>query len=171
MTTVIGFAGYSNSGKTTLISKMVQHFAERGIRAAVIKHDAHGHYKEAPGADSSLYREAGAAATVVVSPDSYITFRKTPVSVSLEHIVNTLRDESFDLIFVEGFKNGSHDKIALFRNEDQAEILRLLPTAPVAAAAPAVYKDLVPAAVPFFEADDISGLAVWIEKRMKKNKV
>ena len=60
---VIGFTGYSNSGKTRLISRLVSYLALTNIRCAVVKHDAHGHYKEAKDSDSAQFIEAGAAAT------------------------------------------------------------------------------------------------------------
>ncbi|NOU97928.1 molybdopterin-guanine dinucleotide biosynthesis protein B [Paenibacillus sp. LMG 31456] len=170
MTSVIGFVGFSNSGKTTLISKLVTHFTNSGLKVAVIKHDAHGHYKEAEGADSTHYREAGAAATVVISPDSYMAFRREVTE--LEPIVAMLQvEQSYELIFVEGFKNGAHNKIALFRNEEQAEIIRSLPQPPAAVASFETFKKLVPATIPFLEIDDICGIAEWIEIHMKKNSI
>ncbi|MCR8631119.1 molybdopterin-guanine dinucleotide biosynthesis protein B [Paenibacillus radicis (ex Xue et al. 2023)] len=165
MTSVIGFTGFSNSGKTTLISKLVAHFTNSGLKVAVIKHDAHGHYKEAEGTDSTHYRQAGAAATVVVSPTSYMAFRRE--AVDLEQIVEMLQAQSYELILVEGFKNGTHDKIALFLNEEQAEIFESLSQAPAAAASLESLKELAPATIPFFNIDDISGIAAWIEVHMK----
>ncbi|TDF95988.1 molybdopterin-guanine dinucleotide biosynthesis protein B [Paenibacillus piri] len=168
MTTVIGFAGFSNSGKTTLIAALVNHFAQRGLRTAVIKHDAHGHYKEAAGTDSALYREAGASATAVLSPESSVLYYRG--SGTLEQMIGLFAaGRSFELILIEGFKSGTHDKIALFRNEEQADIMKLLPEAPAACAAPSDMRKLAPAAIPFLDLNDIGAVAAWIEERMNNN--
>jgi molybdopterin-guanine dinucleotide biosynthesis protein B len=170
MTEVIGFAGFSGSGKTTLIARLVERLAVKGLRTAVIKHDAHGHYKEAAGTDSALYKEAGAAATVVVSPEAYVAFRRE--AVNLEAVIRQLDlEDSYDLILVEGFKNESHPKIAVFRNAEQAEILRILPTAPVAAAAPQALRALAPESIPFIDLNDVETAAEWLERRVSNNSV
>ena len=49
---LFGIAGWSNAGKTTLIEKLTQHFAERGLRVATIKHTHHKFDIDAPGSDT-----------------------------------------------------------------------------------------------------------------------
>ena len=49
----IGFAGYSGQRKNNLVAKLIVEMKRRGYRIAVMKHDAHGHYKEAAGTDST----------------------------------------------------------------------------------------------------------------------
>lgn len=169
MTDVIGFAGFSDSGKTTLISRLVKQLASQGLKAAVIKHDAHGHYKEVEGTDSSMYREAGAAATVVISPGAYAEYRREPVD--LEQVVDRFRASRYDFIFVEGFKKERHDKIALFRNVEQADILEILTAPPIAVAAPQHLAKLAPAGIPYFDPEDASGIAEWLINRQLKNTV
>ncbi|WP_079908637.1 molybdopterin-guanine dinucleotide biosynthesis protein B [Paenibacillus sp. 32352] len=163
----IGFAGFSDSGKTTLISRLVKHYQNQGIRVGVIKHDAHGHYKEAAGSDSSQYIHAGASAAIVVSPESYIVYRREPHT--LEQMVEKLQSEALDLILVEGFKQGKHDQIALFRSEEQANIINQLPREPVAVVAPMELTGCCPDFVPHFAPDDIASIAEFILLHIKFN--
>ncbi|NHN31238.1 molybdopterin-guanine dinucleotide biosynthesis protein B [Paenibacillus agricola] len=163
MTVVIGFTGYSNSGKTRLISRLVHYFALNHISCAVVKHDAHGHYREATGSDSAQFIEAGAAATVVVSPNAYVTYKKVPTD--LDSLLPKLQAEGYDLIMVEGFKQGNHDKIALFRNEEQSQIISNLPHLPIAVVAPEPLREYSIKGVPFFDPDDLEALANWIKGR------
>ena len=72
----IGFAGYSGSGKTTLVAKLIVEMKQRGYRIAVMKHDAHGHYKEAAGTDSTTFVESGADAVVTLSPNGIHVFEQ-----------------------------------------------------------------------------------------------
>ncbi|WP_165842256.1 molybdopterin-guanine dinucleotide biosynthesis protein B [Paenibacillus xerothermodurans] len=169
MSNVIGFIGFSNSGKTTLIARLVEYFAQEGVRSAVIKHDAHGHYKEAEGSDSSKYINAGASAAVVVSPESYVMFRRE--AKNLEQMVSLLREQDYDLIFVEGFKHGRHDRIALIREAEQASILHDLQDPPIAVAGPPELAHLAPAHIPFLDMNDIGALAKWILARTAANGV
>lgn len=119
MVPVIGFAGYSNSGKTTLVKQIVQSLTDKGMNIAVIKHDGHGHYKEGQGSDSALYAEAGAKTVVVVSPTS--TVRIDRGSPPLTEIIATL--QAYDCIIIEGYKREPYPKIAVFRTWDQSKVL------------------------------------------------
>ncbi|MCP1309471.1 molybdopterin-guanine dinucleotide biosynthesis protein B [Paenibacillus tyrfis] len=165
MTTIIGFAGYSDSGKTTMVSLLVPYFEERGIKVAVIKHDAHGHYKEAPAADSTLFIQSGASASVVLSPDAVRIYeRKT---VTLQETIKRLKG-SCELILIEGFKRESHDKIAVFRTEEQARIVQELAVPPIACIA--ADRKLAGAAapgIPFFSMDAVESIAEFIRSCMK----
>ena len=42
---VVAFAGYSGSGKTTVIAALIPHLRRRGLRVAVVKHDGHSFLK------------------------------------------------------------------------------------------------------------------------------
>ena len=116
----IGLAGYSDSGKTTLLSKLVVEMKCRGHRVAVMKHDAHGHYKEAAGADSTAFVEAGADVVVTVSPGAVHVYEQKSYH-ALEEQLNAYRH--LDYIFIEGFKREKHPKIAIYRTIEQSKIL------------------------------------------------
>ena len=64
---VIAVCGRKNSGKTTLIERMIRGLAERGLKTAVIKHDGHDFTCDIPGTDSDRFMEAGAAGAAVYS--------------------------------------------------------------------------------------------------------
>ncbi|WP_238403180.1 molybdopterin-guanine dinucleotide biosynthesis protein B [Paenibacillus mesophilus] len=122
-TPVIGFAGFSDSGKTTLAVQVVGILRREGYRVAVIKHDAHGHYREVPGTDSSRYAEAGADAVVVVSQGRTIKYENLE-GAGLDDAIAGLT--GYDLIIAEGFKSESHPKIVVFRNAEQAEAIQMI---------------------------------------------
>lgn len=122
-TPVIGFAGYSGSGKTTLAVQVVAIIRSTGYKVAVVKHDAHGHYREASGSDSGRYVDAGADAVVIVSKGRTIHIARTDGDgeSSLDDVIAGL--SGYDLIVVEGFKAEPHPKIVVYRNERQAEAI------------------------------------------------
>src|SRR5258706_2478923 len=100
----IGFIGYSNTGKTTLIEKLVPLFTARGLRVAAIKHAHHGFDMDRPGKDSYRYREAGAGQVLITTGQRWALLTETPaVPAPLEHLLAVLAP--CDLVIVEGFKS------------------------------------------------------------------
>lgn len=63
----VAFSAWSGSGKTTLIEQLVREFKQRGLRVAVIKHDAHGFDIDREGKDTWRFQMAGAD-LVAISP-------------------------------------------------------------------------------------------------------
>ncbi len=69
-------SGYSGSGKTTLIEKLIREFQRHSLKAAVIKHDGHDCFRDAPGSDTWRFAEAGACATAVFSDSRFAICRR-----------------------------------------------------------------------------------------------
>ena len=65
---IIGFAAYSGTGKTTLITQIVRELKAQGYRVCVIKHDAHQFEIDREGKDSWRFAQAGADMTILSSP-------------------------------------------------------------------------------------------------------
>lgn len=64
---VIGIVGWKNSGKTTLIEKLVAGFIARGLRVSTVKHAHHDFDVDQSGKDSDRHRAAGAHEVIVAS--------------------------------------------------------------------------------------------------------
>ena len=60
-------SGESNSGKTTLIEKIIPELVRAGYRVATVKHAGHGFDLDTEGKDSWRHKRAGAS-SVVMSP-------------------------------------------------------------------------------------------------------
>ena len=113
---VIAFVGRSNSGKTTLLEKIIPELKSRGYRVATVKH-VPGHLVEpAEERDSQRHLAAGSGAVVIDSPAKLIIVKPQPEESSLINIAWSL-GEDFDLILAEGFKNSSVPKILVHRKE------------------------------------------------------
>lgn len=69
---VIAVCGAKNSGKTTLLERIIPHLGKAGLKVAVIKHDAHDFEPDVPGTDSYRLRMAGAANVAVYSDLHYM---------------------------------------------------------------------------------------------------
>lgn len=71
----IHIIGRKNSGKTTLVSDLVAHFASQGRRIGTVKHTHHQHELDTPGKDSYAHRQAGSAVVGILTPGMTAVFR------------------------------------------------------------------------------------------------
>lgn len=110
---VIFIAGYSNSGKTTVIVEIVKIMKTRGYEIAVVKHASHGYQLDSEGKDSYRFYQAGADKVVVAGPKSLTIHERYDSLPSLGEICE--RIAGVDLIIVEGFKRNPGPKIEVFR--------------------------------------------------------
>jgi molybdopterin-guanine dinucleotide biosynthesis adapter protein len=103
----IGFIGYSNSGKTTLIEKLIPTVRSRGFTVSAIKNAHHGFDMDRPGKDSYRYREAGAGQVLIATGVRWALLTETPQRpASLEELLDQLAP--CDLVIIEGFKSEGH---------------------------------------------------------------
>lgn len=114
MIPVISIVGYADSGKTTLVVKMVRILKERGYRVAALKHAHHGYAVDARGKDSDLYYEAGADKVILAGPGSITVHERLNTSLNLADICAKIDD--VDLIIVEGFKREPGPKVGVYRD-------------------------------------------------------
>lgn len=102
-----GFIGYSNSGKTTLIERLIPLFRARGLRVSAIKNAHHGFDMDRSGKDSFRYREAGAGQVLIATGLRWALLTETPERAStLEELLAQLAP--CDLVIIEGFKSEGH---------------------------------------------------------------
>jgi molybdopterin-guanine dinucleotide biosynthesis protein B len=113
---VVGFAGYSGSGKTHLVEQVIPALKLRGLRVSVVKHAHHDFDIDHPGKDSWRHREAGAFEVVVASDRRLALIREfeQPADLSVHHLLAELYD-GVDWVLVEGFKNSNLLKIEVWR--------------------------------------------------------
>jgi molybdopterin-guanine dinucleotide biosynthesis protein MobB len=111
----------SNSGKTTLISKLIPELAKHKIRVSVIKHAHHKFDIDHPGKDSYEIREAGAVQTLIASGKRWALMTEMqrtpnpPDEANLQELIANLNPDYADLILVEGFKHADIPKIEVHR--------------------------------------------------------
>jgi molybdopterin-guanine dinucleotide biosynthesis adapter protein len=112
---VIGFAGWSGAGKTTLIVKLIPELNRRGFSVSTIKHAHHNFDLDQPGKDSYEHRAAGAEEVLVVSANRIALMRELrgAPEPSLAELLRLLK--IVDLVLVEGFKRDPLPKIEVFR--------------------------------------------------------
>ena len=113
---VVGFAGYSGSGKTSLIEQVIPALRLRGLRVSVVKHAHHRFEIDQPGKDTWRHRQAGAVEVVAVSSQRLVLMREfeTPGDVKVHQALAAL-DADVDWVLVEGFKHANLTKLEVWR--------------------------------------------------------
>ena len=155
-TRVIGITGFKNSGKTTLVERLVAEFTRRGLNVSTIKHAHHAFDIDHKGRDSFRHRKAGAREVAVISRNQWAIIRDMheEPEPTLAEILSRLTP--CDLVVVEGYKRDSHPKIEA-RNldldhpplsNDDGTIIAIAASGP-----------LDDAELPVFNRDDIAAIA------------
>lgn len=109
---VFAISGVKNSGKTTLITKVIEILTGRGLKVATIKHDGHEFEADVEGTDTYRHLQAGAVGTAVYSSTKFMVVKKQ------ENTLETQLREYFkdaDLILLEGFKYNIYPKVEIVR--------------------------------------------------------
>jgi molybdopterin-guanine dinucleotide biosynthesis protein B len=99
---VIAVSGYSNSGKTMLVERLVGELVRRGYRVATIKHTHHDN-NSCPGKDTRRHIDAGSVATMLAGPHELEITRRVRVETSLGEMV-AMMGSDWDILICEGFK-------------------------------------------------------------------
>ena len=160
---VIAIVGWKNSGKTTLVTKLIAEFVLRGLKVASLKHAHHIFEIDHPGTDSFLHREAGASAVAVVSARRVAFIREIEEGAEPSFADMLAQLGPADLVIVEGYKSLPLKKIEVRRRESNRDG-DLAPVDPNVLAIAADYP--VTVGVPMLDLVDAGGIADFVERAL-----
>ena len=153
MAPILSIVGRRNSGKTTLMEKLIPELKSRGYRVGTLKHDVHGFDMDREGKDTWRHAQAGAEAVGILSPKKCAIIKGLRQPMSLNRMVRE-HFSGVDIVLTEGFKGEDKPKIEVFRSE-VCDSLLCKPEELFALVSDAPHD--VP--VPTFALDDVVGLA------------
>ncbi len=159
----VAISGVKNSGKTTLIVKLIAQLTGLGLKVATIKHDGHDFRADVPDTDSYLHKSAGAYGTAVFSATKFMIVKDTD-NCSAEFLAELFPEA--DLILLEGFKHSSYPKLEIVRKGiseagvcDRDTLLGLVTDLPMESES-----------VPVFGLNDVETLSKFLYDRVIKEK-
>ncbi|WP_137178232.1 molybdopterin-guanine dinucleotide biosynthesis protein B [Roseomonas sp. AR75] len=161
---LIGLAGWSGAGKTTLMTRLIPELAARGVSVSTLKHAHHAFDIDQPGKDSYAHRSAGARQVLVASANRWalMTELRGAAEPTLAELLRRL--DTVDLVIVEGFKRDRHPKLEVHRAANRKPWIH--PEDPFVAA---IAADAAPpgvplpgAALPWAHLDDIAAIATLV---------
>ena len=173
MNRVLGIAGWKNSGKTTLVVRLVEELTRRGWLVSTLKHAHHDAEIDLPGTDTFRHRQAGASEVLLATGRRWALMHelRDEEEPSLDELLARL--SPCDLVIVEGYKSAPHPKIETRRMEARdrsalpasANVIAVAADHEIADASPSPL-GLPPLGLPVFGLDDIASLADFIETAM-----
>ena len=156
---VYGIVGWKNSGKTTLVERLVVEITGRGFSVSTVKHAHHTFDVDHPGKDSHRHRSAGAREVLLASRNRWALMHelREEAEPPLSDLLTRLAPG--DLVLIEGYKRDGHAKVEAHRAETgQPLIAREDPTIRLLASNTPP-GDL---SVPTRPLDDVAGIADFI---------
>ena len=100
---IIAVIGWKNSGKTTLVSRLVCHLRKKKFKVGVVKHAHHTFDIDHPNTDSYKIREAGSYKTTIVSEKRLAHIEeKISSEIDTEELIQL--NKGCDILIFEGFK-------------------------------------------------------------------
>jgi len=159
---IISFVGRSNSGKTTLIERVIPELVRAGYKVATVKHAGHGFDLDTEGKDSWRHKRAGASSVIVMSKGSLAMFADVPEETKVEEVRDRFLDSSYDLIIAEGWKGEGYPKIVVVREQ-----IGEVPVSPDGLLA-VVSDKPIDLPVPVFDLNDVAGVAALIVKHFPR---
>ena len=157
---IFGVTGWKNSGKTTLVTRLVTEFTLRGFSVSTVKHAHHDFDIDKPATDSFRHREAGAREVMIVSGYRWALMHELrgesepPLDAALQRL------SPCDLILIEGYKREGHPMIET-RRQAAAKNEPLAPGDPSILAVAADHATDA-AGRPLFSLDDVVAIADFI---------
>lgn len=121
---ILQIVGFQNSGKTTLMEKLISRAEQDGLNAASIKHHGHGGFPniDSSSKDSIRHYKSGAIVSSVEGGGVFQLSAKAD-NWSLKEIIKLYTFFPLNVIFIEGYKKESYPKVVLIRNEKDLSLL------------------------------------------------
>lgn len=115
--------GRKKSGKTSLVVRLLPLLRSCGLRVGTVKHTSQVHPLDASGTDSHKHREAGAEATLIITPEIGachfgLPEREAEVEALPERYLSHL-----DLVLIEGWKQRAGAKIEILSVDESGQLL------------------------------------------------
>jgi molybdopterin-guanine dinucleotide biosynthesis protein B len=114
MPPVVTLVGKPDSGKTTLLEKLIPELSARGFRVGTIKHHVHEFEMDKPGKDTWRHKQAGAHTVTLSSPTGLGIIRDVDQDSTIEELVGRYYHD-VDLVIAEGYKRLALPKIEVHR--------------------------------------------------------
>ncbi len=162
-----GFAGWSGSGKTRLITRLLPELIDRGFSVSTIKHAHHNFDIDQPGKDSYEHRQAGASEVMIASETRWALMHEHRGMPEPDASALIAEMTPVDLVLIEGFKSHAHPKLEIYRSTLGKTLLHPDDPHIVAMASDVSLADL---ALPRFDAEDVKSIADFIERHCGLNR-
>ena len=121
---IVAFAGWSGSGKTNLIIRLIKYLKNNhNLNISTLKHAHKSFEVDKPNKDSNLHRKAGAKEVLISSSQRWVLMHELidEIEPEVESLIE--RVNHTDILFVEGWKTSKLKKIEVYRDVTKKPLL------------------------------------------------
>jgi molybdopterin-guanine dinucleotide biosynthesis protein B len=146
------------------VCRLLRQLTAQGITVATVKHAHHGFDLLPPDHPAQAWRAAGATDIVLETPSRWAHLHELAGEPEprLDSLLESL--DPVDLVLIEGYKRGGHEKIEVYRGTKEGPLLAMDdPTIVAIASAVPLTPDRLPArALPVFDLDNVVEMAAFV---------
>lgn len=165
---VFGIYGWSGSGKTDVICRLIRFFNNQKIRVSSVKHTHHNISIDKEGKDSFQHRRAGAKEVIVGGKQNWALIHNGEKGEdnTLEDLLRKFSND-IDLVLVEGFKKSKIPKIEVYNSNLNQIPSSLRDSETLAIICDTIDKKIVNSKLPKFDFNDTDNIAKFILNYLK----
>jgi len=152
---IVAVVGFSETGKTRLIVRLIGELQGRGLRVAAVKGCPHGFSLDTEGKDTAEFSRAGAEGVAMISPDGWAALGRA-ASAGAPALAERLFPDA-DVILIEGGKGASGARKIEVLRSGVSKVLTCRPEELLAVVSDRPLPDGAP--VPVFRPDEAARLA------------
>ena len=120
---IITIVGKSNSGKTTLVEKLIAHYKSEGKKVSALKSMRHDFQIDHEGKDTWRYRDAGVFSAAITNGRtmafvSDVEDDLTPLDIAHKFFADS------DIIIIEGYKESRSPKIEVIGDSAEEPVFK-----------------------------------------------
>ena len=154
MPLILSITGRHNSGKTTLIIKLLPELKKRGYRVGVAKHCPGGFDLDVEGKDSWRFTQAGGEGLFLSSEKAVALLRPRESAFDIKKGLSLFFDD-FDIVLTEGYNEPVVKRFHLARTEadfeEADELVAYISALQVSSSKPILSPDDIPEIIKFIE--------------------
>jgi len=156
----------SNTGKTTLIEKLIKNLKLKNYSVGVLKHDAHKFDIDKEGKDSFKFSMAGADNVIISSFEKLAMIKKVEKEVPIDEILLLFKD--IDIVLIEGYKNNNYPKIEVHRKGVDSNLLCKNPLYKFSQIIALASDEKIDVDIPLLDLNNVNSVCDFIENKLMK---
>ena len=166
MKKLFGIIGWSGSGKTDLICRLISAYKKQKITIGSIKHSHHNFEVDKKGKDSFNHILSGSEEVIIYNEKKYaLISNKLNKQIEFDDVIKKF-SKNIDLILVEGLKGLSINKIEVYRTKLNKNLLFKNDKNIKAIVCDKPNKDIIESGLPVFEFNQTEKIQNFISKKV-----
>ncbi len=168
MLKIFGVVGWSGSGKTDLICRLIKNLDKKKINICSVKHTHHNFQIDKEGKDSFEHLRSGSKEVIIYNEHKFAMIsQKKKEKISFEDVIKKF-SKGMDIILVEGMKFSSIEKIEIHRTTLKKPLLCVEDHKIKAIVYDKISKEISTLKLPKFQFNETSKISNFIIKKILK---